>query len=215
MDLIGQYVDVLLHLDRHLGAVIADFGIWTYLILFAIVFCETGLVIMPFLPGDSLLFTAGAFAAKGALDITWLFIGLSAASFLGDNVNYWVGRTVGKGVAANGKLVRREHLQRTEKFYDKYGGKTIILARFMPVLRTFAPFVAGIGRMDYPRFLAYSFFGSLVWNSVFVLGGYTFGNMPLVRDNFTAAIFLIIFVSLIPTANEVYQHYRMSRQKKA
>lgn len=210
MDLFSGYVDVILHLDRYLGALIQSYGVWTYVILFLVVFAETGLVVAPFLPGDSLLFAAGAFAAAGAFDVKLLFVLLSSASFIGDNVNYWVGRYVGPNVLGGGRVrfVNRRHLERTERYYEEHGPYTIVVARFMPVLRTFAPFVAGIGRMSYPRFVAYSVAGSLLWNAVFVLGGYFFGNIPAVKENFTAAIMLIIAVSFLPTIMELVRQRR-------
>jgi len=214
MDLASGYVDVILHLDRYLGSVIQSYGVWTYAILFLIVFSETGLVIMPFLPGDSLLFAAGAFAAAGAFDVKLLFILLSGASVLGDNLNYWVGRYVGPNILGRERIrfINRRHLERTERYYEEHGPYTIVVARFMPVLRTFAPFVAGIGRMSYPRFLAYSVAGSLLWNTVFVLGGFFFGNIPVVKENFTLAIMLIIVVSFLPAIREFILHRRTKGQ---
>jgi membrane-associated protein len=212
MDPISWFLDLIINLDKHLGAIILQYGGWTYAILFAIIFCETGLIIAPFLPGDSLLFTAGAFAAKGALNVVWLFIAMTVASILGDSVNYWVGKYVGPK-ARSSKYVNKEYLKRTEEFYEKHGGKTIILARFVPIIRTFAPFVAGIGRMGYSQFITYNIVGGILWNAAFIFGGYFFGNLPIIRDNFTAAIFLIIIVSLLPSINEVIKHYK--RKKKA
>jgi membrane-associated protein len=209
MDLASGYLDLILNLDKHLGALIQSYGIWTYLILFLIIFCETGLVIMPFLPGDSLLFTAGAFAAKGDLNLMLLLCVLTAAGFIGDNVNYWAGRRIGSEVSGKySRFVKKEYLERTEAYYEKHGSMTIILARFAPILRTFAPFVAGIGRMRYSVFMTYNFVGSVLWNCSFILGGYFFGNIPLIKNNFTAAIFLIIIISLLPSINEVIKHRR-------
>jgi membrane-associated protein len=212
MEPLSWFLDVIIHLDRHLGQLIAQYGVWTYLILFLIVFCETGLVFMPFLPGDSLLFTAGAFAASGSFNVVWLFSILTVASIMGDSVNYWAGYRAGPAIfKSNSRLVSKEYLLKTEKFYEKHGGKTIILARFVPIIRTFAPFVAGIGKMDYTHFAAYNILGGILWNVTFVFGGYLFGNIPLVKDNFTLVIFLIIFISLIPPAREILQHWRQRK----
>jgi membrane-associated protein len=209
MDFASGYLDLILNLDKHLGLLIQSYGVWTYLILFLIIFCETGLVIMPFLPGDSLLFTAGAFAAKGAFDVVFLIAALTTASFIGDNVNYWVGRRVGSEVSTKySRFIKKEYLQKTEAYYERHGSKTIIMARFAPILRTFAPFVAGIGRMRYAVFITYSIVGSILWNGSFILGGYFFGNIPLIKNNFTAAIFLIIAISLLPSVLEVIRHHR-------
>src|ERR1043166_3497247 len=174
MELITQFIDIVLHLDRHLLWLVQNYGAWIYLILFAIIFCETGLVVTPFLPGDSLLFVAGTLAAAGAMDVHGVFAILAFASFAGDNVNYWIGRFIGPKVFAGegSRLFNRKHLERTHAFYEKHGGKTIVIARFMPIVRTFAPFVAGIGRMQYGRFIGYSFAGSILWIACFVYGGY-------------------------------------------
>jgi len=212
MDLVSGFLDIVLNLDKHLGALIQQFGVWTYLILFLVIFCETGLVATPFLPGDSLLFTAGAFAASGAFDPLWLFITLSAAAVLGDSVNYFIGNYIGPNVLRKGKLrfINREYLDKTERFYEVHGGKTIILARFLPIIRTFAPFVAGIGRMNYARFVTYNIVGALLWNATFIGAGYFFGNIPVVKQNFTAVIFIIIIVSLMPAFMEYLKHRRGS-----
>ncbi|MDA8404317.1 MAG: DedA family protein [Desulfobacteraceae bacterium] len=208
MDLIKTFIDIFMHLDKHLGLVIQSYGLWTYLILFLIVFCETGLVVTPILPGDSLLFAAGAFAAAGSFHVTWLFILLSIAAILGDTLNYWIGAYFGAEVFKKEKLrfLNREYLDRTHQFYEKHGGKTIIIARFMPIIRTFAPFVAGIGDMTYARFIAYNIVGGISWIAVFVLGGYFFGNIPMVKRNFTLVIFAIIFVSILPGIIEFIRH---------
>ncbi|MFH0862604.1 MAG: DedA family protein [Candidatus Altiarchaeota archaeon] len=212
MDILSWFVDFIIHLDRHLGQLIQEFGAWTYIILFLIIFCETGLVIMPFLPGDSLLFTAGAFAATGSFNVFWLFIVLTVASIIGDTVNYWAGKYVGPNLKWEGRrLINKEYLERTERFYERHGGKTIILARFVPIIRTFAPFVAGIGSMRYPVFLTYNLVGGILWNAIFIFAGYFFGNMPVVRDNFTLVIFAIIFVSLIPPFMEFMNHRKAKR----
>ncbi|MCI0469359.1 MAG: DedA family protein [Nitrospirae bacterium] len=200
MELIRDLIEIFLHIDKHLAAVIQDYGVWTYSILFLIVFCETGLVVTPFLPGDSLLFAAGALAAVGSLDVSLITVILAAASIAGDNTNYWIGYFAGPKVfrKTNSRLMKKEYLDRTHRFYEKYGGKTILVARFAPILRTFAPFVAGIGRMSYPRFLLFSVAGGIIWISVFVFGGYLFGNIPIVKDNFTLVILVIILISLAP-----------------
>jgi membrane-associated protein len=207
MELIGTFVDYFLHLDKHLGQVIQMYGFWTYLILFLIIFCETGLVVTPILPGDSLLFAAGTFAAIGALRPEVLFVVLSIAAVAGDSVNYAIGHTIGPRVfRENYRFLKREYLDRTEQFYERHGGKTIIIARFMPIIRTFAPFVAGVGSMRYPRFLAYNVVGGIVWIGLFVYGGYFFGNIPLVKRNFTLVILGIIFVSVLPGIIEFLRH---------
>ena len=210
MEILKQLVDIFLHLDVHLSAVIRDYGTWTYLILFAIVFCETGLVVTPFLPGDSLLFAAGTFAALGAIHPLWLTGILIAAAIAGDTVNYWVGYVVGPGVfhKDTGRLLKKEHLQRTHEFYEKHGGKTIVLARFIPIIRTFAPFVAGIGRMTYGHFIAYNVVGGIVWVSLFVAGGYFFGNIPAVKERFTLVILAIIAISVAPLVVEFLRSRR-------
>ena len=203
--LIERLWDLVIHLDRHLNGVIQDYGVWTYLILFLIIFCETGLVVTPILPGDSLLFAVGTFAARGALDLTVVLLLLSVAAILGDTVNYAIGYRVGPQVfrKAGGRLLNREYLDRTHRFYERHGAKTIIIARFVPIIRTFAPFVAGIGRMSYARFLTYNVAGGVGWIAVLVLGGYAFGNIPIVKRNFTLVIFAIIILSLVPGVIEV------------
>ena len=207
MDLIWTLIDILLHLDRHLSEVIGQYGIWTYLILFLIVFCETGLVVTPFLPGDSLLFAVGTFAALGALDLGLVIALLSAAAILGDSVNYAIGAKIGPRVFRREgvRLLNRRHLERTHEFYERYGAKTIVIARFVPIVRTFAPFVAGIGQMRYTRFLFYNVAGALLWILSLVLGGYLFGNIPVVRRNFSLVIFAIIILSILPGIIEVWR----------
>ncbi len=204
--------DLLFHLDDELKKIVAQYGVWSHAILFAVIFCETGLIVTPFLPGDSLLFAAGAFAADGTLKMEWLLPGLMIAAILGDTVNYAVGRWIGPR-AFSGKLpfLKHEHLIKTQQFFDKYGGKTIILARFVPIIRTFAPFVAGVGAMDYRRFALYNVAGGVVWVLIFTLLGYFFGTLPFVKKNFELVMVAIVFLSLLPPLWEWRQH----RQAKA
>jgi membrane-associated protein len=208
LDFLGSFLDIVFHLDTHLQALVVNYGVWVYLILFGIIFCETGLVVTPFLPGDSLLFVAGALAAAGDMNVHAVFATLAAASFLGDNVNYWFGRTIGPRVFSRkqSRLFNPEHLRRTEKFYDKYGAKTVFLARFVPVIRTFAPFVAGIGHMHYPRFLFYSFSGSIAWVGSLTYAGFYFGNMPVIKNNLTVVIIVIVLLSISPAIIEYLRH---------
>ena len=208
MELLTSFVDIVLHLDRHLQWLVANYGPWIYAILFAIVFCETGLVVTPFLPGDSLLFVAGTLAAAGDMYIHGLFAALATASFLGDNTNYWIGRYAGPRVFTRegSRLLNPEHLQRTQNFYDHYGAKTVFIARFVPIIRTFAPFVAGIGRMRYPRFLFFSFSGSIAWVGSLAYAGYYFGNVPMVKENLTLVIVIIVLVSILPGVVEYVRH---------
>ncbi|HEX2449727.1 MAG TPA: DedA family protein [Gemmatimonadales bacterium] len=209
MELIRSAIDFILHLDKHLAEIIARYGVWTNLILFLIVFAETGLVVAPFLPGDSLLFAAGTFAALGSLDPALLILLLSAAAILGDTVNYWVGSFVGpRAFTGEIRWLRKEYLDRTHAFYEKHGGKTIILARFIPIIRTFAPFVAGVGAMTYSRFLLYNVVGGIGWVTLFVLAGYFFGNLAAVRQNFSYVILAIIALSVMPIVVEVLKARR-------
>lgn len=200
MELLKEFVDLFLHLDTHLYAAIQHYGGWIYLILFLIIFCETGLVITPILPGDSLLFAAGTFAASGALEAWWLVILLSIAAVAGDAVNYAIGHFMGPKVFSqqDGRFLKKEYLDRTHQFYEKYGGKTIIIARFVPIVRTFAPFVAGVGSMTYWRFASYNVIGGIVWVVICVFAGYVFGNLPVVKENFTLVILAVIFLSILP-----------------
>jgi membrane-associated protein len=200
MELIKDIIDILLHFDKYLDFVISNYGTWTYAILFLIIFCETGLVVTPFLPGDSLLFAVGTFAVLGLVEVKLLAILLSIAAIAGDNVNYWIGYFTGPKVfnKEKSRFLNKEHLERTRRFYEKYGGKTIIIARFIPIIRTFAPFVAGIGCMNYKRFTLYNIVGGIAWVLIFVLAGYFFGNIPFVKNNLEVVILAIIFVSILP-----------------
>jgi membrane-associated protein len=215
VDFIKQIIDLFLHLDQHLNEIIQAYHAWTYLILFLIVFCETGLVVTPFLPGDSLLFAAGTFAALGSLDVWILFLILTVAAILGDTVNYWVGYYIGPKIFSreNVRFLNKKHLERTHEFYEKYGGKTIIIARFIPIVRTFAPFVAGIGKMTYWRFITYNIVGGIVWVAIFIFGGYYFGNQPVVRKNFSLVIVAILVISVMPILFEFVRH-RMKKSKE-
>jgi len=228
MDLLTRLIDLFLHLDRHLNDAIRDYGLWTYLLLFLIVFCETGLVVMPLLPGDSLLFAAGALAAisDSPLNVGLLFLLLGSAAVLGDTVNYWIGAYVGPKIFRKEKVrfLNREYLDRTHQFYERYGGKTIIIARFIPIVRTFAPFVAGIGSMTYWRFLVYNVVGGIAWVAICIFAGYWFGNIPIVKRNFSIVIIAIVFISLVPGIIEFFRQRahskavaagdKMSQQKK-
>jgi membrane-associated protein len=215
MDLIMLVIDFVLHIDRHLQALCADYGTWVYVILFIIVFCETGLVVTPILPGDSLLFAVGSMAAIGALDVTSAILILIAAAILGDTVNYSVGHYVGPKVFHEGhsRILNKEYLHRTHAFYEKHGGKTIIIARFLPIIRTFAPFVAGIGSMTYPRFLFFNVFGGVLWVLLFVLAGYWFGNIPVIQKNFSLVIIALVLIPAIPSVLEVIR-IQLSRRKR-
>ncbi|HLE13393.1 MAG TPA: DedA family protein [Anaerolineales bacterium] len=214
MDVVNFLIDFVLHLDEHLNTVIQNFGVWTYLLLFLIIFLETGLVITPFLPGDSLLFAAGAFAALGSLNVIVLFVLLSFAAILGDTVNYWIGHYIGpRAFSGNIRFLKKEYMDRTHAFYEKYGGKTIILARFIPIIRTFAPFVAGIGAMTYSKFILYNVVGGVAWVAIFLFGGYFFGNLPVVKDNFTLVILAIILISVLPGVVEFLRERARSKAK--
>ena len=200
MDFITGFADIFIHLDQHLNMIIQYFGIWTYLIVFLVIFCETGLVVTPILPGDSLIFALGAIAAQGNLEMPQLLAVMTAAAIVGDSVNYTLGKYFGTRIfQRQGKtFFKKEYLEKTQLFYEKHGGKTIFLARFVPIIRTFAPFVAGIGNMHYGRFIFYNVSGGIVWIALFATAGYYFGNMQLVRENFTLFILAIIFVSILP-----------------
>jgi membrane-associated protein len=211
MDLLATFWDLVVHLDQHLESFVAQHGAWVYALLFAIVFCETGLVVTPFLPGDSLLFVAGAIAAVGGMDIVAVTATLVAAALCGDNVNYWVGRWAGKSIFS--KFINPLHLQRTQAFYERHGGKTIIIARFMPIVRTYAPFVAGIGEMPYLRYLAYCVAGALLWVVSLCTAGYFFGNIPAVKNNLTVVIIVIVLISISP-AIVAYVKSRLGKTAK-
>jgi membrane-associated protein len=213
VDLLTAFIDIVLHLDAQLLSLSQQYGVWVYAILFLIIYSETGLVIAPFLPGDSLLFVAGALCGMGALQLEWLVPLLVLAAFSGDNTNYWVGRLVGMSLLkrAGGRLIRREHIDKTHAFYEKHGGKTVILARFLPIIRTFAPFVAGIGMMHYRKFVLFSALGSMMWITSLTVAGYLFGNIPVVKNNLTLIIAGIIVISLLPAISEFIRH-RKSNQ---
>lgn len=212
MEYISYLIDLFINLDKHLIEITTQYGTLTHLLLFGIIFAETGLVFTPFLPGDSLLFAAGSIAALGSLKVELLLILLIIAPILGDSTNYWVGRLIGiKLFEKFPRVLKKEYLDKTHAFYEKHGGKTVILARFVPIVRTFAPFVAGLGSMQYGKFVANSVFGSIIWVSLFVLAGYYFGNLPLVKNNFTIVILVIIFLSLLPGIIEYIRHKRESK----
>ncbi|MDO8926053.1 MAG: DedA family protein [Sideroxyarcus sp.] len=213
MELLTGFIDIVLHLDAHLLALVQEYGMWIYAILFAIIFAETGLIIAPFLPGDSLLFVIGALCGMGSLELQIAMPLLILAAFMGDNTNYWVGRLLGLRLLnhASQKLIKHEHLEKTHAFYDKHGGKTVIFARFLPILRTFAPFVAGIGTMNYRLYVMYSIIGGVSWIGSLTLAGYFFGNIPVIKDNLTLMILVIIFISFIPAILEFIKHRRRQR----
>ena len=208
MALLEDFIKFFIHLDQSLAFIIQQFGLWTYAILFLTIFSETGLVVTPFLPGDSLLFVSGIAASKGSLVVEGLFGLLALAAIVGDTVNYWVGYFVGPKIfrKENSRFLKKEYLERARDFYEKYGTKTIIIARFVPIIRTFAPFVAGMGKMSYRRFLIYNVVGGVAWVAVFVFGGYFFGGFQIVQDNLSLIIYAIIIVSLIPALTEILKH---------
>lgn len=211
MDIIRGIIDFILHVDEHLGEIIRTYGFWTYVILFAIIFCETGLVVTPFLPGDSLLFAAGALAAlyPETLNVVVLALLLMVAAIIGDSVNYALGTFLGtRAFEKYPRIFRAEYLERTQHFYEKYGGKTIILARFVPIVRTFAPFIAGVGGMDYAKFITYNVAGGILWVSIFVFGGFLLGNIPIIQHNFEIVTILIILISVVPMVVEFIQSRR-------
>jgi membrane-associated protein len=212
MGILKSLLDFVLHLDKHLSPIIHEYGAWTYLLLFAIVFCETGLVVTPFLPGDSLLFAAGAFAANGSLSVWVLAVSLIAAAILGDTANYWIGHFLGHRLLnARRRIVKPEHIAQTHEFFEKYGAKAVIIARFVPIVRTFVPFVAGLGSMSYSRFMSYNAIGGAAWVLLCTFAGYWFGNLPFVQKNFSLVVLMIIFLSLLPGLWEIWQVRRRRR----
>lgn len=205
MEIIKYIVDLFLHIDKNLAMVIENFGVWSYVIMWLVIFVETGLVIMPFLPGDSLLFAAGALSASlNAFNIWTLWFILVIAAFLGDTVNYWIGHRIGeKAFSMNNKFLKKEHLEKAQAFYEKHGGKAIVLARFVPIVRTFAPFVAGVSKMNYGKFISYNFVGGLAWVTAFLMAGFFFGNIPFVKENFHYVALGIVLVSVVPMVWEM------------
>ncbi len=213
---INQLVDIFLHLDKYLGEIIRNYGTATYIILFLVIFCETGLVVTPFLPGDSLLFAAGTFAAIGALDVHILFVVLFVAAVLGDTANYSIGKFLGPKVfTGHYKFLKIEYLEKAHNFYEKYGAKTIIIARFVPIVRTFAPFVAGIGKMHYGKFITYNLLGALLWTAGLVYAGYFFGTIPFIKNNFSIAIITIVLISLMPAIIEFIREKNKKKKETA
>jgi membrane-associated protein len=203
MQYIQWFIDFVLHMDKYLPQIMHDYGLWAFVILFVVIFIETGVVIMPFLPGDSLLFAAGAVMAASNMNPLVLYVIVAIAAVLGDTTNYWIGHTIGpKAFSMNSRWLKKEYLDRTHAFFEKHGGKTILLARFVPIIRTFAPFVAGVGQMSYGYFLSYNVFGGLLWTGLFVAAGYFFGNLEIVKNNFSLVIIAIILVSLLPAVYE-------------
>lgn len=212
MDIIKFLIEFILHIDKHLGEIIKNYGTFTYLILFLIVFAETGFVFTPFLPGDSLLFAAGVFASLGSFNILILLGILMLAAIIGDTVNYWIGHFFGEKIVANPHLpINQEHIDKTNRFFEKHGGKTIILARFVPIVRTFAPFVAGAGQMNYGKFIFYNIIGGVLWTSIFTLAGYFFGNIPFVKNNFSLVVIVIILISIVPIIIEVIKNRKTKK----
>jgi len=213
METINYLIDLFLHLDVHLNELIVQYGAVTYIILFLVIFAETGFVITPFLPGDSLLFAAGTFAATGSLDVTLLFVLLTTAAIAGDTVNYWIGHYIGPKVfSKETRFIKKKYLERTHNFYEKHGGKTIIIARFVPIIRTFAPFVAGVGAMTYSKFILYNIVGGIVWVVIFVFGGYYFGNIPAVKNNFSLVIIVIIVITVLPGFSEFIRYRKRKKE---
>jgi membrane-associated protein len=211
MEIIQTLIDIFLHLDAYLDEIIRTYGVWTYALLFAVIFMETGFVVTPFLPGDSLLFAAGTFAGIGSFNVILLWVLMFAAAVLGDTVNYWIGSRVGpRAFEGNVRFLKKEYLDQTQEFYEKHGGKTIVLARFVPIVRTFAPFVAGVGTMEYRRFITYNLFGAFIWTALFIGLGYFFGNIPFVQRNFEFVVVAIILISVVPMVIE----YVRGRAKK-
>lgn len=216
MEFINYLVDLFLHLDKHLYEIITQYGTLTYAILFGVIFAETGFVFTPFLPGDSLLFAAGTFAALGSLNVHFLFIILAIAAILGNTTNYWIGKFLGAKIfEKNSRFLNKEYLEKTHKFYEKHGGKTIIITRFIPIIRTFAPFVAGMGAMTYSRFFLFNLVGGVLWCALFIYGGYFFGNLPLVKNNYSLVIIVIVFISILPAIIEFVRHKIVKNKSKA
>jgi len=213
MTILQQFIDIILHLDIHLASLAAEYGVWLYGILFLVIFCETGLVVTPFLPGDSLLFAAGSLCAISELSVLVVVPLLIAAAVIGDSTNYWIGRGFGLQLFKNkdSRIFKQKYLDQTEQFYQKHGVKTVVLARFMPIIRTFAPFVAGIGRMNYQRFLSFSVLGSILWIGSFTFGGFFFGNIPFFKKNFTLVIVAIMVISLMPGIISYVQQKRRAK----
>jgi membrane-associated protein len=214
MEFLASFLDIVLHLDTHLLALVQDYGVWVYAILFAIIFAETGLVVAPFLPGDSLLFVIGALCGMGSLQLEVAIPLLILAAFMGDNTNYWIGRLLGLRLLerAGSRLIKHEHLEKTHAFYERHGGKTVIFARFLPILRTFAPFVAGIGTMNYRHYVMFSIVGGVAWISSLILAGYFFGNIPVIKNNLTLMILVIVFISFVPAMIQFIRHRRQGAQ---
>ena len=211
----GQIIDFILHIDVYLSDIIAQYGAWTLAILASIIFVETGVVVMPFLPGDSLIFAAGTFAARGALNPWAVFVVLSLAAIAGDTVNYWIGHRVGsKAYSGEVRWIKKDHMERTHAFFEKYGGKAIFLARFVPIVRTFAPFVAGVSQMPYGFFFRWNVIGGITWVAIFTLLGYFFGNIPFVQQNFELVIVAIVLISVIPAIVEVLKARKELREPK-
>jgi membrane-associated protein len=215
MTVISFLIDFVLHMDRYLGQIVTDTGLWTYAILFVVIFIETGLVVTPFLPGDSILFAAGALiAAQGVLDIKLLYGLMVLAAVLGDTANYWIGHYIGPRVFhEESRFLKKEYLDRTHVFYGKYGGKTIFFARFIPIIRTFAPFVAGVGEMTYWHFLSFNIMGAILWPALFLFGGFYFGNIPVVKNHFSLVVIAIVLISLLPAIIEVIRNRKKPEVK--
>jgi len=216
MEILMQFIDIVLHIDKYMHQIVGQYGTWTYLILFCVIFLETGFVVTPFLPGDSLLFATGALCGAGFLNPIYIFLLLSFAAIAGDNTNYWIGRWIGPTIFEREKLrlINKKHLERAHEFYEKHGGKTIVIARFVPIIRTFAPFVAGIARMTYIKYIAFSLTGGVFWIGFFTCIGYFFGNLPVIKKNFSIAIYVIIVLSIMPGVIEYLRHRKAPAQAK-
>jgi len=214
MEFLASLLDIVLHLDAHLLALVQEYGVWVYAILFLIIFAETGLVVAPFLPGDSLLFVIGALCGMGSLQLEVAIPTLVLAAFMGDNTNYWIGRLLGLRLLerAGSRLIKHEHLEKTHAFYEKHGGKTVIFARFLPIIRTFAPFVAGIGTMNYRHYVMFSIAGGVAWIGSLIVAGYFFGNIPVIKNNLTLMILVIVFISFVPAMIQFIRHRRQGAQ---